>query len=355
MTLPIMTSIKDVEAIINYLKTKATGASIEDAKSALDKRVLDSRKITAFVTWGIVTRDGNRLVLSDLGKRLSRSGSEGRISIYSEILRAIKPYHSALEYAFHQELDHVTNVDVASHWHEHHKDSIGSTKERTIKDMAICFFHLCQAANLGGLVMGRRGQPTRLVINAENLSQYIAEESLIPKEETYSREIESEIVSPSGLTAKESSGELQQSKREELRVFISHSKNKDIVDQVKTMLELGDIYYTIAEEQETAAIPVPDKVMSAMRSCNAAIICVTADEKKGTSEDAYTVNQNVLIEIGAAFVLYDRKVILVWDDRVKVPSNLQGLYRCAFSGNELSWSAGMRLMKAVAKFRTQNT
>jgi hypothetical protein len=59
----------------------------------------------------------------------------------------------------------------------------------------------------------------------------------------------------------------------------------------------------------------------------------------------------VLIEIGAAFVLYDRRVVLLWDKRLPVPTNLQGLYRCEFEGDELSWSAGMKLMKAIKGFK----
>jgi hypothetical protein len=52
--------------------------------------------------------------------------------------------------------------------------------------------------------------------------------------------------------------------------------------------------------------------------------------------DGYTINNNVLIEIGAAFVLYDQGVILVWGRRLKVPSQLAGLDRIDFEGDELS-------------------
>jgi predicted nucleotide-binding protein len=69
------------------------------------------------------------------------------------------------------------------------------------------------------------------------------------------------------------------------------------------------------------------------------------------ADGTFGINQNVLIEIGAAFVLYEKRVVLVWDRRIAVPSNLQGLYRCEFEGNELSWSAGMKLMKAVNQFK----
>jgi predicted nucleotide-binding protein len=127
----------------------------------------------------------------------------------------------------------------------------------------------------------------------------------------------------------------------------------EIVDQIKTMLELAELDYEVVVEEESTAIPVPDKVFSAMRNCNAAIICVTAEENADEASDTLSINENVLIEIGAAFVLYEKRVVLVWDRRVEVPSNLQGLYRCEFSGDELSWSAGMKLMKAVRNFKTE--
>jgi hypothetical protein len=118
-----------------------------------------------------------------------------------------------------------------------------------------------------------------------------------------------------------------------------------IVDQVQTMLGLADIDSEVAEEEETTAIPVPAKVFDAMRRCRAGIIVVSVDNEEKT------INQNVLIEIGAAFVLYERRVVLVWDKRLPVPSNLQGLYRCEFEGDELTWSAGMKLMKAIQQFK----
>ena len=130
------------------------------------------------------------------------------------------------------------------------------------------------------------------------------------------------------------------------KVFITHGKNKKIVDQVKDVLDLYDIDYEIAVEEESPAIPVPQKVLSAMRRCAAGIMVVSVD-----GENADAINNNVLIEIGAAFVLYDQKVVLLWDSALKVPSNLQGLYRCEFAGDELTFSVGTKLAKAVKGFK----
>ena len=134
------------------------------------------------------------------------------------------------------------------------------------------------------------------------------------------------------------------------KVFISHSKNIRIVEQVKTILNLYDIDFEVAIEEETTAVPVPEKILRSMRRCQAGVIVVTADSPPPASGE-FEINRNVLIEIGAAFVLYDQRVVLLWDRRLKVPSNIQGLYRCEFEGEELSFADGTKLSKAIKGFK----
>ena len=136
-------------------------------------------------------------------------------------------------------------------------------------------------------------------------------------------------------------------------VFISHSKNKKILDQIKQMLSFGTFKYEIAEERETIAIPLSDKVFGLMQKCNCAIINISADEEKRQGE-TYGINENVLIEIGGAFLHYDKRVILVIDKKLKdrLPSILQGLTAIFYEGDELSWNDGMRLQKALTEFRS---
>jgi predicted nucleotide-binding protein len=135
------------------------------------------------------------------------------------------------------------------------------------------------------------------------------------------------------------------------RVFVSHSKNPAILEQIKTILDFGQFVPVVAEEEETTAIPVPEKILVAMRSCGSGVISVSADEAERRDGGSYGINQNVLIEIGVAFALYDRRVVLVVDKRVDLPSNLQGLYRSEYEGDELGWTEGMKLQKALANFR----
>ena len=145
-------------------------------------------------------------------------------------------------------------------------------------------------------------------------------------------------------------------KKEELlrpHVFISHGKNKQVVSQLKDLLIFGKFTPVIAEEHETTSKPVPDKVLEDMRSCYAGIIHVEGEEelldKDGNVH--HKINENVLIEIGAAMALYKRNLILLVQKGIHLPSNLQGLYRCEYEGKKLDYEATMKLLKAFNEFK----
>lgn len=138
------------------------------------------------------------------------------------------------------------------------------------------------------------------------------------------------------------------------RVFITHGKNQQIVTQLKDLLTFGGFTPIVAIEQETISKPVPDKVLDDMRSCDAAIIHVGTDKRllDETGAEHKIINQNVLIEIGAAMALYDRKFILLVEKGATLPSNLQGLYEVRYEGAQLDYESTMKLLKAFADFRS---
>jgi len=356
--LPILTTMDDVAVVLAYLKNKPTGATSAEMKAALGSNPLDGRKMTAYAFWKLIEKNGDRYRLTERGWRWARKQNERR-DILREVIDSVVPYRSALEWTFHQGMAEVSNVDVAAHWNEHHAEQAGTDNENTLKDAAVCFFNVCEGAELGKLVIGRRGQPTRLQVNSKELESFIESgPSTLPSASTTGTDqiiAEEEAAEGATLSASASpefgSKESQTTKPPSLRIFITHGKNMTLVEQVQTMLSLGTFESEVAEDEETAAIPVPEKVFSAMRRCQAGIIIVSADEANKNGNGKYAINENVLIEIGAAFVLYDRRVVLVWDKRLPVPSNLQGLYRCEFEGDEFTWSAGMKLMKAIKEFK----
>jgi predicted nucleotide-binding protein with TIR-like domain len=363
MSLPILTTADDVRLIVGYLKTKPTGATVAEAKAVVDKALLDGRKLAAYISWGVVQREGERLKLAARGWDLARKTKNEHV-VFREILDSIAPYRSALEWAHHQNFEELTNVDVAAQWHEHHSEILGTDNENSIKDQAVCFLRLAEAAGLGGFTIGRRGGATRLTINRSALQEHVeAGPSSPPWVEPVVEEPPDDEHGAAGDQDPAAAAASSAVERRtpplavapqvpiELRVFISHGKSMELVEQVETMLGLADIKSEVAVKEETPAIPVPDKVFTAMKKCHAAIIVVAVEEARKDVNGEYAINENVLIEIGAAFVLYDKRVVLLWDRRLPVPSNLQGLYRCEFEGSDLNWGAGMKLMKAIKGFK----
>ena len=138
------------------------------------------------------------------------------------------------------------------------------------------------------------------------------------------------------------------------RVFISHGSNKKIVEQLKELLTFGDFEPVVSEEKETTARPISEKVLGDMRGCSAGIIHVGVEQmivdRDGVEHSL--LNDNVLIEIGAAMALYGANYILLVEQGTKLPSNLQGLYEARFSGTALDHDATMKLLRTLKEFKS---
>jgi predicted nucleotide-binding protein with TIR-like domain len=133
------------------------------------------------------------------------------------------------------------------------------------------------------------------------------------------------------------------------RVFITHGRNRDLVEPIRKLLEYGELTPVVSVDKQSVSKPVPEKVMDDMRSCGAAIIHVDADRKitEAGGEEHVLLNPNVLIEIGAAMAFYGRRFILLVRDGVKLPSNLQGLYEVRYTDDTLDAAAAIKLLEAI--------
>lgn len=133
------------------------------------------------------------------------------------------------------------------------------------------------------------------------------------------------------------------------RVFITHGKNKSLIEPIKKLLGFGELEPVVSVEKTSISQPVPDKVMSDMRSCSSAIIHVDAEQTliDREAQEQVVLNPNVLIEIGAAMALYGRRFILLVRDGVKLPTNLQGLFEVRYSGEGLDGDATIKLLEAI--------
>lgn len=137
------------------------------------------------------------------------------------------------------------------------------------------------------------------------------------------------------------------------KVFITHGKNKEFVDPIKKLLKFGELEAVVSVEKQSVSQPVPEKVMSDMRSCGAAIIHVQGELTLMDSEakEHIVLNPNVLIEIGAAMALYGKRFILLVKEGTKLPSNLQGLYEVRYEGDALDGTATIKLLEAINEMK----
>ena len=72
-------------------------------------------------------------------------------------------------------------------------------------------------------------------------------------------------------------------------------------------------------------------------------------DSPSTSASKATLRQSSLVP--PDYTLIDRRVLLLWDERVPVPSDWQQLTRCTFVGDELTWETGLELTKAILSFK----
>ena len=352
MSLPIRTTVDDIHPVCSYLVTKPTGATLAEAKAVVDKRYLDGRKLAALKFWGLVEDgDDGKMKVTDRGRLGVKDSGSARSEVLREVVRQVRPYLGIVERIMHRREEALAATDVAAHWYEHFKSDV-SDSDKILNDQAICFFHIAQGADLGTLTIGRKGMPTRFVFDADATQAFLDASAAdsrhdVPVDETTdSNELTRVAEADYDL------GEAYDPSMHGNRVFITHGKNRKILEQVKELVAYGKYEPVVAMEHETAAKPVPQKVMDEMRTCKAAVIHVSAETVLCDEEgnEVPRINENVLIEIGAAMALYGSRFVLLVEEGVRLPSNLQGLYECRYDGNELNMPATMKLLKAFSKF-----
>ncbi len=137
------------------------------------------------------------------------------------------------------------------------------------------------------------------------------------------------------------------------KVFVTHGKNRALIEPIKKLLTFGDLEAVVSVHSQTVSQPVPSKIMEEMRSCGAAIIHVENERslKDEEGNQQVVINDNVLIEIGAAMALFGSRFILIVKDDAQMPSNLQGLLELRYKGDTLDVNDTVALLDAIADMK----
>lgn len=83
--------------------------------------------------------------------------------------------------------------------------------------------------------------------------------------------------------------------------------------------------------------PISQKVAETMNDCGAAILIFTAEEFHDVQgKSIWKPSENVVYELGAASVLYGRKIIIFKEDTVDFPTNFRDIGYISFDKDALS-------------------
>ena len=179
--LPRLATANDVRELVQYLKRRPGGVNLHDLPQPIKKRIFSPTKIASYEFWGLVDVNHDRIKLTPLGSDFARS-LEPEAKAYRDLLKHSLFYRAALEWIQRECIDVVTQNELASYWQKEFAWAFISCSDSDVASAAVTFFHLCQAAEVGAMTNGKRGQPTRLrvwrdALREKRSTDYIAQPS----------------------------------------------------------------------------------------------------------------------------------------------------------------------------------
>ena len=148
----------------------------------------------------------------------------------------------------------------------------------------------------------------------------------------------------------------QQFPEKKPKLFLAHGKNTKPLDELRKILDDLGIQYVVAIDEAHAGRPISAKVAELMHECTAGIFIFTKDElffgkmKNGDLEEVWRPSENVVYELGAAGIMWEKKIIILREDGVNFPSDFSDLGYITFKQGELSARA-MEIMKELLTFK----
>ncbi len=335
VSLPLSATPNDLRNIIRFLKQRPDGVSIVEALGEVKKRLLDASKIATYEQWGIISRQGDWLKLSSLGWEFSKKlGLEA--DLFRTILDQIEPYRAMLEHACLQRLSLIAHDDVVKYWRVYHPNSLDWQSPKNVESAVVSFLHLCQSAELGTLTIGKRGQPARLSVDFDELEAYLNNARHEISENSYevNHSVKRRLVAVSKAN-------------EKARLYLSlHEFSKEIA-HLQELLEIIGFECQITERRRQRNDQLSEKNFDALKNCATGIIVITEADCFADAAGNFILSPEIQMEVSAAYLLYDRRVILLKERSIEVPEYWKNIPSFELENNQLDWQQGIELTKKL--------
>ena len=336
LELPSAASAGDVREVVRFLSRENASIRISELQTAEPRRVFEPHKLAAYEAWGIIERDEHLIRLSELGGELAKRNTFEK-QIYRQILSNLPQYRSAVEWMGEQHLRIITFHDLADFWTDNFPAlRLGGRELREIENAALSFFSICHAAELGIMTVGKRGQPTRLSVNADEARKFLRRDCA-PKIEIFPSAIEN------GFAAE------TKAENQTPRVYISLGESKEI-DPLVELLELTGLESSTARDVSLENNFFSQTQISLMQKCSLGLFILDKThcrQKNGVVE----LRGEKIIEINTALALFNGQITLLWDEEGNPPQNILETRLSFFTKSDSARETNMQVAKALKEFR----
>ena len=351
-TLSIVATAYDVRDAVRIIRKQPEGVSLAEAMDPFKKRVLHPQKIAVYERWGIVLRDGDWLRLSPLGWELAQR-TDPEVAVFRKMLETNPQYMSALNWAYQHRLDRISHLDVIAHWSGPEEMSASAVRKSANKVNAICFFHLCQAAELGTVTLGKRGQPARLSLDREELGRRLSAPPYQPETATAEERSSLKLLATgkSGGAATVPVADLSIFRGGKPRVLISCSRQSSVTHQVQSAMTIADFDCAVVEREEKGVTRFIDEALRDWGNFFAGVVILTVEDLRKDTLGDWRLHESVAMALGAVCAFCDNRVVALCESGLAtqgyLPGYLMDLNRCEFDGESLNWESGVQLMEVI--------
>ena len=348
--LPILISANDIRELVQYLKRRSPGVIVTEELDRARKRLFEENKLAAYQVLGITEIEDRLLKLSPAGWNLAKQ-LEPETQMFRYLLRRTPPYWTAVKWICKKNLDVLTSTDLLAFWEEFHAEAIDPGNIESMKGAAVSFFSLCQAAQLGFVWLGKRGHTTRLYVDHQELTKFIE----FGSQATNSCAAQEAISDSDGV----SFGDLEVVAatpwqiRVPLRVLLIESENEKLNDLIRRTLEIAQVESVSIDREQSGKGSLANNLHNYAHEYNALLLMLDEDAFSDDDTGEGRIKQRILMDIGAALVLFQFRVIVLGDRQFSPPEDIHDLIYYQFDKDTLAWDIGLRLINTIEQFKNE--
>lgn len=287
--------------------------------------------------------NANEITLTDLGRRVVapvEEGDDGAARVEAILQpRLLRDFFQKYDRAKFPRSDIAQNVLV----------SMGLPKERAERAFEI----LAENGRFVGIIQETKTGPfvalSTPTISVPPRVSGLSDEDGVREDAI----INDDLVESERAEVRQNTSSLSPPAASSKQLFVAHGKKLKPLEDLKKILGEFKIPYKVAIDEPNKGRPISAKVAELMNECSAGIFVFTKDEKffvegKDGHEEIWRPSENAVYELGAASILWDRKIIIVREDGVNFPSDFSDLGYITFKDGEISSKALEILKELVA-------